>query len=74
MSAGSKRWAGRRLGIQVEGGGGLTAFLPPSPAHPLPQGQEFNLADSVCAGKEALDLPSGLEVGVGLQTSPAVGG
>lgn len=51
MSAGSKRWAGRRLGIQVEGGGGLTAFLPPSPAHPLPQGQAFNLADSVCAVK-----------------------
>lgn len=51
MSAGSKRWAGRRLGIQVEGGGGLTAFLPPSPAHPLPQGQAFNLAGSVCAVK-----------------------
>lgn len=75
MSARSKRWAGRRLGIQGEGGGRLAAFLLPSPAHPLPQGQAFNPADSVCAVKAGTGphIPAGGGVGVGLQTSPEVG-
>lgn len=73
MRAVSKRWAGRRLGIQVEGGDRLTVFLP-SPAHPLPQGQAFNLADSVCAVKAGTGPPIRAGGGVGLQTSPEVGG
>lgn len=75
LSARSKRWAGRRLGIQGEGGGRLAAFLLPSPAHPLPQGQAFNPADSVCAVKAGTGphIPAGGGVGVGLQTSPEVG-
>ena len=49
----------------MEGGGGLTAFLPPISSSPPPQGQAFNQRTQRVQSGQALDPPPGLEVGAG---------
>ena len=49
VSARSKRGPGKGLGIQVEGGGRLTAFLLPSPAHPLRKARRLISGLSACS-------------------------